>query len=138
MSARRASLIVGAVQFFVISAALAYASNPSDSDEAYPLGLVVVALVAAVFAALLIALSVRVGLLAARRNPVRTVTVLAIALLYGAVLLVLGSMPDTEVEAVARKEFRAIARAVAEALLAITFLPAAISYVVASGTRNRT
>ena len=46
MSARQASLIVGASQFFVICGALAYTSYPLDPDEAYTLGLVIAALVA--------------------------------------------------------------------------------------------
>lgn len=139
MSARLASLLVGAFLFFVIGAALILASYSPNTDEAYPLRLTMAALVAAVLAALLISLSVRLGLLAARRNPIRTGEVLVIAIVYAAVLLVLGAMPDKGTEAlVPGKEFEVIARALLEPLLAVTFLPAAISYVIASGTRDRT
>lgn len=72
MSARQASLLVGVLLFFVIGGALVLASYPQE--------LTLAVLVAAVLAALLISLSVRLGLLAARRNPIRTGEVLVIAI----------------------------------------------------------
>jgi hypothetical protein len=137
-SARHASLLIGAISFVVISAGFAFVYYSLNLDYPHPLGLAVFTLVVAVLMALLVSLSVRLGIFAARRNSIPFGSALAIAGVYATVWVLLGLTRDRLLDVVVpANQTEAMGLVLLEAMVCVTFLPAVITYLISLATKDR-
>jgi hypothetical protein len=87
---------------------------------------------------LLVSLSVRLGLFAARRNSIPLGSALAIAGVYATVWVLLGFTRDRLLDVVVpANQTEAMGLVLLEAIVSVTFLPVVIAYLISLATKDR-